>query len=61
MIHGVEIKELVTHTEARGFFREIIRGIFSRWPCAATGGGVLTIRMATGAEPETAVTPWKCF
>ncbi len=24
-IHGVEIKELVTHRDARGFFREIIR------------------------------------
>lgn len=25
MIHGVEIKELVTHSDERGFFREIIR------------------------------------
>ena len=25
MIHGVEIKELVTHTDGRGFFREVIR------------------------------------
>ena len=25
MIHGVEIKELVTHTDERGLFREIIR------------------------------------
>ena len=31
MIHGVEIKELVTHADERGFFREVIRasdGIF---------------------------------
>ena len=25
MIHGVEIKELTTHTDERGFFREVIR------------------------------------
>jgi dTDP-4-dehydrorhamnose 3,5-epimerase len=25
MIHGVEIKELVTHTDERGFFREVVR------------------------------------
>jgi dTDP-4-dehydrorhamnose 3,5-epimerase len=25
MIHGVEIKELTTHTDERGFFRELIR------------------------------------
>ena len=25
MIHGVEIKELATHTDERGFFREVIR------------------------------------
>jgi dTDP-4-dehydrorhamnose 3,5-epimerase len=25
MIHGVEIKALVTHTDERGFFREVIR------------------------------------
>lgn len=25
MIHGVEIKELVSHPDARGFFREVIR------------------------------------
>jgi dTDP-4-dehydrorhamnose 3,5-epimerase len=25
MIHGVEVKELVTHTDERGLFREIIR------------------------------------
>lgn len=39
MIHGVEIKELVTHTDERGFFREIIRvtdeffgeGSFAQW------------------------------
>jgi dTDP-4-dehydrorhamnose 3,5-epimerase len=26
MIHGVAFKELVTHTDERGFFREVIRG-----------------------------------
>jgi dTDP-4-dehydrorhamnose 3,5-epimerase len=26
MIEGVEIKELVTHSDERGFFREIVRG-----------------------------------
>jgi dTDP-4-dehydrorhamnose 3,5-epimerase-like enzyme len=26
MIEGVEIKELVTHSDERGFFREITRG-----------------------------------
>ena len=25
MIHGVEIEELETHTDERGFFREVIR------------------------------------
>ncbi|HHS97475.1 MAG TPA: dTDP-4-dehydrorhamnose 3,5-epimerase, partial [Chloroflexi bacterium] len=25
MIHGVEVKELATHTDERGFFREILR------------------------------------
>ena len=37
MIEGVEIKKLVTHTDERGFFREVIRetdeffGDFGQW------------------------------
>jgi len=32
MIQGVEIKELVTHTDERGLFREIIRGSDNIFP-----------------------------
>ena len=31
MIEGVEIKELVTHTDERGFFREIVRKTDEFW------------------------------
>ncbi|MGH7861319.1 MAG: dTDP-4-dehydrorhamnose 3,5-epimerase family protein, partial [Candidatus Dormibacteraceae bacterium] len=37
MLQGVEVKELVTHTDERGFFREVIRetddffGHFGQW------------------------------
>lgn len=31
MINGVEIKELITHGDTRGFFREIIRNTDSFW------------------------------
>ena len=32
MIHGVEIKELVTHTDERGFFREVVRASDAIFP-----------------------------
>ena len=32
MIHGVEIKELVTHADERGFFREVIRASDAIFP-----------------------------
>ena len=39
MIHGVQFKDLVTHTDERGFFRELIRSTdgFFEW-----GGGQLS-------------------
>lgn len=47
MIEGVEIKELVTHTDGRGYFREIIRGSdeffsegFGQWSHSVMYAGV---------------------
>lgn len=48
MIEGVEIKQLVTHTDERGFFREIIRGTdeffeegFGQWSVSRMYQGVI--------------------
>ena len=48
MIEGVEFKELVTHTDERGFFREIIRvtdgffaGGFGQWSHALVYAGIV--------------------
>ena len=47
MIHGIEIKKLITHTDRRGFFREIIRetdefftGGFGQWSHSLMFNGV---------------------
>ncbi len=46
MIHGVKIKELVTHADERGFFREVIRSTdaffkegFAQWSHTKTHAG----------------------
>lgn len=48
MIEGVEIRNLVTHRDERGFFREIIRGSddifregFGQWSCSMMYHGVI--------------------
>jgi dTDP-4-dehydrorhamnose 3,5-epimerase-like enzyme len=41
VIHGVEIKQLVTHTDERGFFREIIRASDPIFPRGSASGATL--------------------
>ncbi len=38
MIEGVVIKELVTHVDERGYFREIIRATDDFFPRASASG-----------------------
>lgn len=48
MIYGVQIKELVTHRDERGYFRELIRSSdpffgagFGQWSCSLMHTGVI--------------------